>query len=341
MFLTSMDDKWSQDKINTAYGKLSSCIATTKQRETVQPFYNISFTGDLASFNAQCPSGSGLGGSGLGGSCLEPVRPQTLWATNLCDNTVIPVGAVCANGNIFINSSCLKTTQPTTLSFCSETRWVQWSGLETCEDFYNVSDKGTCATYENCVWVGSNRQYNCRTEVSKLCQSVWTDTVMGLSSALRTCCCYVDVNAINECLHACAECNGCWELPYPCYKCCTFCNVSYKVICSQFLIYCTPDGCFAPNEEVKCIVSHNPATMDCNYEAAIPYCYIGWSQLPYCYGGEKCEKCECIRCLIVPESPLGVVCRVIDVYTAKIGSETETHPLYVINQNIPTSIGGK
>ena len=327
MFLTSMDDKWSQDKINTAYGKLQNCIATTKQRETVQPFYNISFTGDLASFNAKCPS---------------PSRPQTLWATNLCDNTVIPVGAVCANGNIFINSSCLKTSQPTTLSFCNEARWVQWSGVETCEDFYNVSDKGTCATYENCVWVGSNRQYNCRMEVTKLCQSVWTERVMGLSIAKRTCCCSVDVNAINECLYMCNECNGCWELPYPCYKCCTFCNVDFNQICSQFLIYCTPDGCFSPMGEVKCIVSHNPATMDCNYEAAVHYCYIGWNQLPYCYGGEK-EQCE--RCLIVPENPLGVVCRVIDVYTWKgNNSEEETHPLYVINQNIPmasSTMGGK
>ena len=318
MFLTSLDDKWSQDKINTAYGKLQNCIATTKQRETVQPFYNISFTGDLASLSAKCPS---------------PSRPQTLWATNLCDNTVIPIGAVCANGNIFINSSCLKTSQPTTLSFCNEARWVQWSGVETCEDFYNVSDKGTCATYENCVWVGSNRQYNCRMEVTKLCQNVWTERVMGLSIAKRTCCCSVDVNAINECLNACVECNGCWELPYPCYKCCTFCNVDFNQICSQFLIYCTPDGCFSPMGEVKCIVSHNPATMDCNYEAAVHYCYIGWSQLPYCYGGEK-EQFE--RCLIVPENPLGVVCRVIDVYTWKgNNSEEETHPLYVINQNIP------
>lgn len=318
MFLTNMDDKWAQDKINTAYGKLSSCIATTKQRETVQPFYNISFTGDLASFNAKCPS---------------PSRPQTLWATNLCENTVIPVGAVCANGNIFINSSCLKTTQPTTLSFCNEARWVQWSGVETCEDFYNVSEKGTCATYENCVWVGSNRQYNCRMEVTKLCQTVWTDTIMNLSIAKRTCCCSVDVNAINECLNACSECNGCWELPYPCYKCCTFCNVDFHQIYSQFFIYCTPDGCFAPIGEAKCIISHNPATMDCNYETAVPYCYIGLSQLPYCYGGEK-EQCE--RCLIVPENPLGVVYRVIDVYTWKgNNSEEETNPLYVINQNIP------
>lgn len=327
MFLTSMDDKWAQDKINTAYGKLSSCIATTKQRETVQPFYNISFTGDLASFNAKCK---------------EPVKPQTLWATSLCDNTVIPVGAVCANGNVFINSKCLKTSQPTTLSFCSETRYVMW-GVSCDEDFYAVSDKGVCPTYENCVWVGSNRQYNCRAEVTKLCQSVWTDTVMNLSIAKRTCCCYVDVNAINECLNACAECNGCWELPYPCYKCCTFCNVSHRMICSQFLIYCTPDGCFAPMGEVKCIVSKNGATMDCNYEAAIPYCYIGWSQLPYCWGG---EKASCERCLIVPENPLGVVCRVIDVYTWKgNNSEEETHPLYVINQNVPTnipiSLGGK
>lgn len=323
MFLTNLDDKWAQDKINTAFGKLQNCIATTKQRETVQPFYGIKFTGDLASFNAVCP---------------EPVRPQTLWATSLCDNTVIPVGAVCANGNIFINSKCLKTSHPTTLSFCSEARWVQWNGLETCEDFYNVSDKGTCPTYENCVWVGSNRQYNCRAEVTKLCQSVWTDTVMNLSIAKRTCCCYVDVNAINECLNACAECNGCWELPYPCYKCCMFCNVSHRVICSQFFIYCTPDGCFSPMNNVKCIVSKNGATMDCTYKAAIPYCYVGWSTLPYCYGG---EKCECIRCLIVPESPLGVVCRVIDVYTWKgNNSEEETHPLYVINQNVP-SMGGK
>lgn len=96
MFLTNLDDKWAQDKINTAYGKLQSCIATTKQRETVQPFYTISFTGDLASLQMQCP---------------QPVRPQTLWATSLCDNTVIPVGAVCANGNVFINSSCLKETR--------------------------------------------------------------------------------------------------------------------------------------------------------------------------------------------------------------------------------------
>lgn len=327
MFLTNLDDKWAQDKINTAFGKLTSCIATTKQRETVQPFYNISFTGSLADLNVQCPS---------------PVRPQTLWATNLCENTVIPVGAVCANGNIFINSSCLKTSQPTTLSFCSETRYVMW-GVNCESDFYAVSDKGTCPTYENCVWVGSNRQYNCRMEVSKLCQSVWTDTVMGLSIAKRTCCCYVDVSAINDCLNACAECNGCWELPYPCYKCCTFCNVSFHQICSQFFIYCTPDGCFAPMENIKCIVSHNPSSMDCNYEAAVPYCYIGWSQLPYCYGGEKCAVEDAFeRCLIVPETPLGVVCRVIDVYTWKgNNNEEETHPLYVINQNIPTMIGGK
>ena len=96
MFLTNLDDKWAQDKINTAYDKLSNCIATTKQRETVRPFYNISFTSDLASLQMQCP---------------QPVRPQTLWATSLCDNTVISVGAVCANGNVFINSSCLKETR--------------------------------------------------------------------------------------------------------------------------------------------------------------------------------------------------------------------------------------
>lgn len=321
MFLTNLDDKWAQDKINTAYGKLQSCIATTKQRETVQPFYTIKYEGNLSDLNMQCP---------------KPVKPQTLWATSLCDNTVIPVGAVCSNGNIFINSSCLKTTQPTTLSFCNEARWVQW-GVDCESDFYNVSDNGTCATYENCVWVGSNRQYNCRTEVSKLCQNVWTETIMGLSTALRTCCCSVDVNAITNCLYMCNECNGCWELPYPCYKCCTFCNVAVHQICSQFFIYCTPDGCFAPIGEAKCIISHNPATMDCNYEAAINYCYIGWRTLPYCYGG---EKCECIRCLIVPENPLGVVCRVIDVYTVKVGNETETKPLYVINQIIPTSLGG-
>lgn len=323
MVLTNLTDKWAQDKINTAYMALENCIATTKQRETVQPFYNICYSGDLSDLSVQCP---------------KPIRPETLWATSLCDNTVIPVGAVCSNGNIYINSSCLKTCKPTTLTFCTEARYVMWN--TECEDHFITRECPTCTTYENCVWSGSNRQYNCRLEVTRLCQNIWTDTIMGLSIAKRTCCCSLDITQINECLYVCNECNGCWDLPYPCFTCCTFCNVKYYQIDDQFLIYCTPDGCKASIDEVKCIISHNPATQDCNFmcNMTIPYCYIGWNTLPYCYGGE--EKCcswnNSYWCIIVPEKPLATICRVIDVYTWT-GIENDDwlkNPLYVINQNV-------
>ena len=132
-----------------------------------------------------------------------------------------------------------------------------------------------------------------------------------------------------------------------------------KQIDSQFLIYCSPDGfsyldyntknsgCFAdigasqgPYCCYKCMVSKNPGTQDCNFicNLTIPFCYIGWNEHPYCFGGEeKCcfwRTCETCWNIIVPCNPLAVVCRVIDVYTVCSTNEYNTNPIYVINQNI-------
>ena len=344
MFLTNIDDKWAQDKINTAYGMLENCIATTKQRETVQPYYNIHYVGDLSDLSVQCP---------------RPIRAETLWATSLCDNTVIPVGNICINGNLLINSSCLKTHVQTAYTFCEESRFMSMSGISTCEDHFIVNDCPTLATYENCIWNGSSRQYNCRMKMSRLCQDVWQKNIMDYSIMKVACCCQADIEYADECLCVCNECAGCWELPYPCFVCCTFCNVCMKQIDSQFLIYCTPDGfsyldCNKKNNGYfagigasqcpyccyKCMVSKNPGTQNCNFicNLTIPFCYIGWNEHPYCFGGEeKCcfwRACETCWNIIVPCNPLAVVCRVIDVYTVCGANEYNTNPIYVINQNI-------
>lgn len=339
MVLTNLPDKWAQDKVNTAYSMLESCIATTKQRETVQPYYNICYVGDLSDLSVQCP---------------KPVRAETVWATSLCDNTVIPVGQVCINGNLLINSSCLKTHTTTAFTFCEESRFISTSKIGSCEDHFVVNDCSSLATYWNCIWNGSSRQYNCRMKLSRTCQDVWQKNIMDFSIMKASCCCQYDIEYATECLYVCSECAGCWELPYPCFVCCTFCNVCMKQIDSQFLVYCTPDGfsylccaycCF------KCMVSKNPGTQDCNFmcNLTIPFCYIGFRWYddssvghPYCFGGEeKCcfwsplpPNCEYERNIIVPCSPLMVVCRVIDVYTVCSTDEHNTNPVYVINQNI-------
>ncbi len=352
MVLTNLPDKWAQEKINTAYNILQNCIATTKQRETIQPFYSICYVGSLSDLSVQCP---------------PPVRPETIWATSLCENTVIPVGSVCANGNLFINSSCLKTCRPTSYTFCEETRWVFWNDeescwLDDCTDHYRTMDCPKVSSYTNCLWTGSSRQYNCRKEVSALCQSQWQEDIMDLSFMERSCCCVPDKECIHACLVMCSECAGTWELPYPCFISCTFCNVSRSQIDSAFLTFCTPDGCVAPTfycvwcgggyvcvPYVKCMVSCNPATQNCDYECnlTIPYCYIGWSGLPYCWGGETAcclwkDGCSSWN-IIVPCSPLALVCRVIDVYTwSGVGSEDWVkNPIYVINQKILCSGRGQ
>lgn len=331
MVLTNLPDKWAQEKVNTAYRSLANCIATTKQRETVQPFYQICYVGGLSDLSAQCP---------------PPVRPEIIWATSLCENTVIPVGSVCANGNLFINSSCLKTCRPTSYTFCEETRTVFWNSescLNSCSDHYITTDCPKVSTYTNCLWTGSSKQYSCRQEVSLLCTNQWQSDIMDLSLMKRACACDPEmVECINACLTMCSECQGTWELPYPCFTNCTFCNVCKSVIDSAFLLYCTPDGCIASTDEVRCIVSYNPATQNCDMECnlAVPYSYIGWNNLPYCWGGEtRCclWKGFCnVWSTIVPCSPLAFVCRIIDVYTWS-GVDTEDwvkNPIYVINQKV-------
>lgn len=334
MVLTTEDDKWKQDKINTAYMMLENCIATTKQKETVQPFYNLSYVGDLSSFSVQCP---------------PPIRTETLWATNLCDNTVVPVGKICSNGNVVIDSCVNKTCSPSTFIFCDEYRVMNVCSDSSLEDHFVIRDCPTLATFENCVWSGSNRQYAERMAVSHLCTTTWQRDIMKYSIDKRVCCCSYDIEHATEMLSVCVECYNCWELPYPCFTCCTFCNVFMKQIDSQYLIYCTPDGTSSSNDEYKCMVSHNPGTQNCNYECniTIPFCYIGWNTYPYCYGGEeKCcfwngadERTSGTWNIIVPCNPLAVVCRVIDVYTVQGASEYNTNPIYAINMNI--LCGGK
>lgn len=351
MVLTNLPDKWAQEKVNTAYRSLANCISTTKQRETVQPFYQICYVGGLSDLSAQCPL---------------PVRPEIIWATSLCENTVIPVGMVCANGNLFINSSCLKTCRPTSYTFCDETRWVFWNSeeepyLTDCTDHYKLICCPRVPSYTNCLWTGSSRQYNCRREVSALCQNQWQSDIMILSVMERICCCIPDKERIHACLILCSECQGKWELPYPCFVSCTFCNVCRSQIDSAFLLYYTPDGCFSPTFHcewcgggyiyipyVKCMVSRNPATQNCDMECnlTIPYCYIGWNGLPYCWGGETqcclwkdgCSQWD----IIVPCSPLALVCRVIDIYDwSGVSSEDwVTNPVYVINQKVLCAGGG-
>ena len=123
----------------------------------------------------------------------------------------------------------------------------------------------------NCIWNGSSRQYNCRLKMSRLCQDVWQKNIMDFSIMKVACCCQADIEYADECLYVCNECAGCWELPYPCFVCCTFCNVCMKQIDSQFLIYCTPDG-FS-------YLDYNTKNCGC-------FADIGASQCPYC-----CYKC--------------------------------------------------
>lgn len=330
MVLTSMDDKWAQDKINTAYLTLENCIATTKQRETVQPFYNISYVGDLSSFSVQCP---------------PPIRPETLWATNLCDNTVVPVGKICSNGAVIINSCVSKTCSPVTYVFCNEYR-VMTTNTSCTEDYFVIRDCPTLGTYENCLWTGSNSQYAERMALSNLCTTNWQNDIMKYSINKRVCCCSYDIEEANDMLAVCSECYSCWELPYPCYTCCTFCNVFMKQIDSMYFIYRTPDGTCSTSTCYVCMVSHNPGTQNCNYECnlTVPFCYIGWNTYPYCYGGE--EKCcnwngNGVWNIIVPDRPLAVVCRIIDVYTVHGDGDYNTNPIYAINMNILCGKGGK
>ena len=311
MVLSAMCYKWAQDKINIAYKALENCIATTKQRETVQPYFELKYTGDLSDMSFQCP---------------KPVRPEPIWATNLCDNTVERIGSISKSGVVTIESSCLYTTRTDTFTFCDETRWVSWYGRRCNNDYYcEYSCPST--SYTNCLWSGSPRQYQCRNDIAESCRDQWQNDIMNLSIAYKSnCCC--------TCLYSCLQCKaseyGCWDLPFPCFIECTFCDVEHKQISSLAFIYCTPDGTCVENEDVFCTIICNTASQSCTYECARSGCYIGWNELPYCYGNEGSTAI----CSIVSSCYLGMICRLVDVYNVENMVEKNTRPLYNINMKI-------
>jgi len=322
MVLSAMDDKWAQDKINIAYRALETCIATTKQKETVQPYFELRYTGDLSDISFQCP---------------KPVRPEPIWATNLCDNTVERIGTISKAGVVTIASSCLYTTRTDTFTFCDETRYVEWYGIRCgcCTDYY-CEYECPSTTYTNCLWNGSARQYQCRNNMAEACRNQWQSDIMSLSIAYKNACC----EEMCTCLYECLECKSCeygnWCLPFPCFIECTFCDVEHKQISSLAYIYCTPDGtcvCYDDSEDSDryfCTIICNTASQSCTYECTRPGCYIGWNMLPYCYGNEYSTAI----CSIVAYRYLGKICRLIDVYNVENSVEKSTRPLYNINMKI-------
>lgn len=319
MVLSAMCDKWAQDKINIAYRALETCIATTKQRETVQPYFELRYTGDLSDMTFQCP---------------KPVRPEPIWATNLCDNTVEHVGTISKSGIVTIESSCLYTTRTDEFTFCDETRWVDWCG-ERCWEFTDYYCEYACpkTTYTNCLWTGSARQYKCRNDMAEACRDQWQCDTMDLSIAYKNACC----PEISACLYMCLSCKSCeygnWCLPYPCFIECTFHDVDHNQISSLAYIYCAPDGtyvCTCCANSYFCTIICNTASQSCTYECACSGCYIGWNELPYCYGNE----CNTAICSIVSYCYLGMICRLVDVYNVEKIVEKNTRPLYNINMKI-------
>lgn len=320
MVLSALDDKWAQDKINIAYRALENCIATTKQRETTQPYFELKYTGDLSDMSFQCP---------------KPVRPEYIWATNLCDNTVERVGSISKAGVVTITSSCLYATRNDSFTFCDETRYVEWCGTrdESCSDYY-CEYACSNTNYINCLWNGTARQYQCRNNIADSCRTQWQSDIMDLSIAYKNSCCEEITTCLYDCL-VCKSCEyGCWVLPYPCFVECTFENVEHNQISSLAYIYCTPDGtyvCDSDSNNYFCTIICNTMSQSCTYTSVCAEgCYIGWNQLPYCYGNEGSTAI----CSIVANYYLGKICRLIDVYIVEEPVEKDTQRLYNINMKI-------
>lgn len=295
MVLSSLDDKWAQDKINTAYMALKNCITCTKQGATIQPYYTVSYCGDINSLSMQCP---------------KPIRAEPLWATNLCTNTTSQIGVVCANGTVSVMSQCLSNTYVEPMVFCSERRYTSFMGLRDSCDFYCVVNCGN-TSYSDCLWNGTSEQYSCRKSVQKACIQNWQTDVNNLLIAYKsnkTCCTK---------LKACYACYGCWNLPYPCFVSCTWDNASHTLVLSRAYTYCGPNNERVKNTQWTYGPVYNTASQLCDYSYILPQKQIGIAiGSGYCIGG-YCYGCERSYhgCALVGRCYYTSVCRVIDVYT--------------------------
>lgn len=250
MVLSNLDDKWSQDKINTAFLCICSNISTCKQETTQQPYNEINYCGYLSDF-----------------SCTVDCAPRIdtpLWATNLTTASTMCIGNINHNKTVTVDSTSVKKTQcETSYVFRSEyyctfscapntcTRYISIEGCEYCDGICGIWADGTApyickygnntgiTSFTHCIWDGTAEQQACYSCCLDKYTKCWTacvnyysslDYVGSLEDPLVNTCLDCYLNCPPVCMyHGCICYSDCW-------KNCTFSSSAAGLTMTQFAV---------------------------------------------------------------------------------------------------------
>ena len=287
MVLSSLDDKWAQDKINIAFDRLSNIIATTKQETTEQPFFVIDYKGDLSD-PIQCKQ--------------KPIRPEAIWATNLIDNTVANVGVICSSGTIIWNSSCLYTTDTDCYTFCEQT----YQYFQDCNaDYFRCCYLGKIDCYCGCLWTGNNTEWQCRQTVNQCCIMERNCNINKLWS------CYSETSGDEQEEYKAAlddwiQCTT-FPLPYNCFSVRCWSNVDVCKLEIASVYHCV-GNCYKLCE-CGCGYYHSSGSqITNNYICEQNQAGVDWRFGVYYYGNEKPVCCYGPLSCVAIGSRLTTVC---------------------------------
>ena len=307
-----MDNKWAQEKINTAYKQLELCITCTPQKQTRQNYFDINTCTDLGT-SFRCP----------------PINNEyKIFGTNLCSHTIQQIGTIKQNGTVIFCSSCSYNAKCNIYTFCEESRCILTNGKRCINDYVCTIDYCCPYIYCNCLWTGTDKQFQCRQKESALCKKTWNNSVVQYNSLYNNCCCTDDKDYYKNLLSVCKNCYGNWTLSYPCFCELQWCNVSKSTVCSLAYLYQDINGyCLKPDdysycsEIEECVPNYVNATIsNSNSQRLInnAYTYTGTplcigAEPPYLYRFGNESQISCFT--TVPCDYLMAVCRTVDIYT--------------------------
>ena len=250
MVLSDLDDKWSQDKINTAFMCICNNINTCVQKETDQPYHEINYNGYLSDF-----------------CCTVDCAPRIdtpLWATNMSSFATMCVGTINHNKTVTVDSTSIRTTQCETsyifrceyyCTFCCMpnncTRYISQTGCQYCDGICGTWATGTApyickydnnadiSSFSHKVWCGTNDQQTCYNCCLNKYTKCWTACVNYYSSLdyVAT----LEDPEVNECLNYYLNCPPiCMYHDSICYadywKDCTFSASASGLTLTQFAV---------------------------------------------------------------------------------------------------------
>lgn len=310
MVLSNLDDKWSQDKINTAFLCICSNISTCKQETTQQPYNEINYCGYLADF-----------------SCTVECAPRIdtpLWGTNLSTSSTMCIGDINHNKTVIVDSTSVKKTQcetsyifrneyyetfPSISCLCCAYKSID--GCEYCSGicaewssgdapYVEKYDNNTCINcFEHCVWSGTSAQQSCYNCCLDKYTGIWTCCVNYYSSYDYVCC--LCDPSCNECLDYYLNCppSSMYSNQICCSSCwinCTFytstagTTITQYAVDEMFFLY---QNCNLYNCDTN---YYYPAFYNCYNTHLLCCCQIGTSWNPnsqYLASDMVCSKAYC------------------------------------------------